>query len=124
MRARDRHTSFVLAGMLALNVLTALCAVCSTYVYRSRFRAISQDVATSIKVSEKASVDAASTALSLLDLVREGGYSVDDSKPLPPVVLGYGQTRSRNAIYIYRDLRDSDGVVRREFVSRVPFKAN
>lgn len=122
MRRRDRHTAFVLGGMVALNILTALCTVTSTAIYRRRFRAVSEDLAVSIKTSEKASVDAASTALALLDQLKARGEVDEDALP-PPVVLGYGQTRSKGAWYIYRDVRDSYGEVRREFVSRVPFKA-
>lgn len=123
MRRRDRHVTFVLAGMLALNIATALCTITSTWIYRRRFRAVSEDLATSIKISEQSSVDAAATALQLVDMIRDGGYQVAEEAEMPPVVLGYGQTRSGKAFYLYRDLRYPDGEVRREFVQRIPFKA-
>ena len=41
----------------------------------------------------------------------------------PPIVRGFGQTRSRNAIYIYRDV-EQDGVWHREFIERIPFSSS
>lgn len=122
MLRRDRHVALVLGAMLFLNVLTALLAVSATYIYRRRFKALSEDVAVSVKTSEKASIDAASAALTLMDAVRSGATSDGDAVDAVPVVLGYGQTRSRGAHYIYRDVRYGDEV-RREFVQRIPFKA-
>lgn len=121
MNRRDRHVLLVLGGMLALNVLTALASVSACYVFRRRFHALSEDSLASCKASEKASVEASASALLLVDLIKDR-VNVDDldSGYSPPIVRGFGQTRSRNAIYIYRDV-EQDGVVRREFIERIPF---
>lgn len=115
---RDTHLAFVLAGMLSLNILTGLVSVSALYVYRKRFRLLSESSLASCKAAEKSSVEAASTALLLVDMVKD--RPVDESgEYVRPVVVGYGQTRSRNAIYLYRDI-DEGGVVHREFIQRIP----
>lgn len=118
MRRRDRHLALVLVGMLSLNILTALASVSAVYVYRKRFRLLSESSLASCKAAEKSSVEAASTALLLADMVRDRP-SGDSGDYVRPVVVGYGQTRSKNAIYIYRDI-DEGGVVHREFIQRIP----
>lgn len=122
MRRRDRHLAFVLAGMLALNIATALCAVASTYLYRKRFRLLSNSLMEKVLSSEKSSVEAAATALTIAEFVKAGGIADDGylaGYVSPPRVVGYGQTKSKNAIYIYRDIEEA-GVTRREFVQRIP----
>lgn len=121
MIRRDRHVLLVLVGMLVLNILTALASVSACYVYRRRFHALSEDSLASCKASEKACVEASASALLLVDLIKDRSLS-DDSEPTysAPVIRGFGQTRSRNAIYIYRDV-EQQGVVRREFIERIPF---
>ena len=120
MIRRDRHVLLVLGGMLFLNILTALASVSACYVFRRRFHALSEDSLASCKASEKASVEASASALLLVDLIKDR-VNLDDSEPgySAPIVRGFGQTRSRNAIYIYRDV-EQDGVVRREFIERIP----
>lgn len=122
MRRRDRHVALVLAGMLFLNILTALASVSAVYVYRKRFRLLSESTLSSVKASEKASVEASASAMLLVDLVQDRSLYSDDVQTAP-VVVGYGQTRSRNAIYVYRDI-EQDGVVRREFIQRIPLSQN
>lgn len=122
MRRRDRHLTLVLAGMLALNIATALCAVASTYLYRKRFRLLSNSLMEKVLSSEKSSVEAAATALTIAEYVKAGGIAGDEDLAgyvSPPRVVGYGQTKSKNAIYIYRDIEEA-GVTRREFVQRIP----
>lgn len=123
MIRRDRHVAFVLGGMLFLNILTALASVSACYVYRRRFHALSEDSLASCRASEKASVEASASALLLVDMVKDRVSVSEDSAAVPyspPIVRGFGQTRSRNAIYIYRDV-EQDGVVHREFIERIPF---
>lgn len=118
MRRRDRHLALVLGGMLLLNIFTALASVSAVYVYRKRFRLLSESSLASCKAAEKSSVEAASIALLLVDMVKD--HPADESgEYVRPVVIGYGQTRSRNAIYLYRDI-DEGGVVHREFIQRIP----
>lgn len=117
MRARDRHTTFVLAGMLLLNVLTAAGSVVA--VWRLARRA--DLAAEKAEASEKASVQASAAALLLSDRVSESPRSSDEDPQRPlETVVGYGQTRTKAAIYLYRDVRDGDGIVRREFIQRFP----
>lgn len=121
MIRRNRHVALVLVGMLVVNFLTASVSLYCCLVFRSRFLVLSREAAASCKASEKASVEASASALLLADIVQ--GRSGDGDIPAsPPRVVGYGQTRSRNALYIYRDV-EQDGVVRREFVERIPFSA-
>lgn len=116
-RRRDRHFLFVLAGVLLLQFFTSLSSVVCVSVYRRRFAA----AMSAASKAEKASVEAASTALLLHDqLVASGSVAAPDVAPVTRRVVGYGQSRSRNAIYIYRDIEE-DGVVHREFVQRIPF---
>lgn len=124
MIRRDRHVLLVLAGMLVLNLLTALASVSACYVYRRRFHALSEDSLASCKASEKASVEASASALLLADMIKDRGLSDDSSSVYSsPIIRGFGQTRSRNAIYIYRDV-EQDGVVHREFIERIPFASS
>lgn len=120
MIRRDRHVAFILGGMLFVNLLTALASVSAVYVYRRRFHALSEDSIASCKASEKASVEASASALLLVDLVKDRQVSTDGETYSAPIVRGFGQTRSRNAIYIYRDVEEN-GVVHREFIERIPF---
>lgn len=124
MIRRDRHVLLVLGGMLVLNILTALASVSACYVFRRRFHALSEDSLASCKASEKASVEASASALLLVDLIKDR-VNVDDpdSGFSAPIVRGFGQTRSRNAIYIYRDV-EQDGVVHREFIERIPLASS
>lgn len=124
MIRRDRHVLFVLGGMLALNILTALSTVSVCYVFRRRFHALSEDSIASCKASEKASVEASASVLLLVDLIQDRSNLDDsDSGYSAPIVRGFGQTRSCNAIYIYRDV-EQDGVVHREFIERIPFSSS
>lgn len=121
MRARDRHFFLVLVAMLAVNLLTSAACVLLAFYYRHLFRELSVATKDKVESCEKASVEASSTALALLDYVRAGGGLEEDVAESPPVVLGYGQTRSKSSFWIYRDVRYSDGEVRREFLSKIPF---
>lgn len=120
MIRRDRHVSFILGGMLLVNVLTALASVSAVYVYRRRFHVLSHESLASCKASEKASVEASASALLLVDLLKDSQATTDGETYSAPIVRGFGQTRSRNAIYIYRDVEEN-GVVHREFIERIPF---
>lgn len=122
MIRRDRHVVFILGGMLLVNLLTALASVSAVYVYRRRFYALSLDSIASCKASEKASVEASASALLLVDLVKDRQVSTDGETYIAPIVRGFGQTRSKNAIYIYRDVEEN-GVVHREFIERIPFSS-
>lgn len=119
MIRRDRHVLLVLAGMLLLNVLTAFFSVFGVVVYRRRFREFSKSVSESVKACERASVDAASVVMSW----AESGMVSADPDVAPPVqtrIVGYGQSRSKGAIYLYADV-EVDGVTHREYLQRIPF---
>lgn len=122
MIRRDRHLLLVLLGMLAINLATAVCSVVCVNVYRRRFRSLSLSLLSAAQASEKASVEAASTALLLADQFGAPSSAGTDVAPVRPVVRGYGQTRSRNAVYIYRDV-EQDGIVHREFLQRIPLSS-
>lgn len=117
MRTRDRHTLLVLIGMLLLNLVTAVVSAC--FVWRASRRA--EECLKRADAAEKASVQACASALLLSD---RSPVSVDpDSGEVVPqqeTVVGYGQTRSKVSLYLYRDIRGTDGVVRREFFERFP----
>lgn len=84
-------------------------------------------------------IDALRSAVSSLEFSRDAVSSNDSSRvgvslperlksndeeadvvDTPPVVLGYGQTHTDKNIYVYRDLRYSDGTVQRQFLRRIP----
>lgn len=121
MRRRDRHFVFVLLGCVFCNLVTAVVGVVSTRVALRR----AESAKASAEKCEKVSIEAASTVVSIADHLS--GFSQvssdsDDLAPASPVIVGYGQTKSRNAFYIYRDV-SFDGVTRREYVQRIPFSS-
>lgn len=118
MTRRDRHLVSILVSVLMLNAVTTIVAVVCCFSFRSRFRALDSELRASVGSSERASVEAAAAVLAVADRVGSGsGVDVEDPRPQ---VIGYGQTRTSRARYVYRDLRDPDGTVRREFVYRFP----
>lgn len=124
MRVRDRHFVRILAVMLALNFVTAAASVAGVVVYRRRFHDLAEKTSAMCESSERSSVQAAAATLALADRLRDLDGSVageDAGVVLEPVVVGYGQTKTKAARYVYRDLRDPDGSMRREFILRIPF---
>lgn len=124
MIRRDRHVLLALLGMLLLNVLTAVSSVVCVGVYRRRFRVLSETVQASVRASEKASVEAAATALAIAEQSSAAPYTDPDvAPPVQTRIVGYGQSKSRGARYIYCDV-EIDGVVHREYIQRIPFSQN
>lgn len=122
MRRRDVHTLAALVAMLGVNVATAAGLL---WIASARRRDLLQRVAdleTRVASAERTCVDAAAATLALADGAQVGDASSSGSTAPAPVVLGYGQTRSRNAVYVYQDVRYEDGEVRRTFIERIPFR--
>jgi hypothetical protein len=66
---------------------------------------------------ERTCADACGAALAVADAVRDTPVLSSNGVPFSsaPTVLGYGQTRSVKRRMFYRDLRQPDGTVTREW---------
>lgn len=120
MRRRDRHFTLVLIGLIFCNLVTGLVGIVST---RSALRR-AREAEASAKTSEKTCIEASAAVVSLAEQMGTASAPSDSSDDVVPVprVVGYGQSRSKRAIYVYRDV-EFDGVVRREYVQRIPLQS-
>lgn len=107
--------------------MTCMCvavAALSVYVHlralrllRARVDAVEERAAT----CERTVADACAAAMAAAGVVRDApATSTGDEARTPPQVLGYGQTRTRARRMLYRDVRDEDGTVRREWLAALP----
>lgn len=125
MRRRDSHLVSVLIAMLAINC--AVSFVCTFFAlhYKRLFVRLSLETKMRLERAEKSSIEAASAALALIEYQSEmpssGQFDTNGVLITPPVVIGYGRTRSKGAHYVYQDMRYYDGEVRRRYIYKVPF---
>lgn len=117
MRRRDKHFLFALVGVLILHIASTAVSLFVIYSQRARLRRFCGDVTQSVKACEKASVEACSTVLALSEL---GLAEPGDSAPVQTRILGFGQSKSKTASWLYADI-EADGVVHREYIQRIPF---
>lgn len=107
--------------------MSATCvavAALSVYVHlralrllRARVDAVEERAA----ICERTVADASAAAMAAAGVVRDSpASSTGDEARTPPQVLGYGQTRTQRRRLLYRDVRDSDGIVRREWIASLP----
>lgn len=121
MRTRDRHTFFVLVGMLALNAFVAAGSAVYLVARERSWRRVVDDLERRVSSAERTCVTASAVAAAVADGYAPHGRDEDPAaRPFEPVVVGYGQSRSQSAIWIYRDVRDEWGNVRREYLQRIP----
>lgn len=123
MRVRDKHFLLAEVGMTCACVLTAvLSGVCVLRETR-RLRSRVSDVEARMASAERTCADAVGAALALADATGHGsGDSDTDTPDAAPELLGYGQTRSPAALYVYADIRHADGHVERRYLSRMPIR--
>lgn len=117
MRRRDKHFLFALVGVLLLHIASTSVSLFVIFSQRSRLRRFCADVTESVKACERASVEACSTVLALSEV---GSANLGDSAPVQSRIVGFGQSKSQTAAWLYADV-EVDGVVHREYIQRIPF---
>lgn len=121
MRIRDRHFLLAEVGMTSACLLTAALSAFCVLRETRRLRARVADVEMRMASAERTCADAAGAALALADAAASNTTDSDtEAHEPPPALLGYGQTRSKTAVYVYADYRHADGHVERRFVHRLP----
>lgn len=124
MRIRDKHFLLAEVGMTSACVLTAALAGFCVLRETRRLRARVDDVEARMASAERTCADAVGAALALADAAGQAHGDTDtDTIDAAPALLGYGQTRSRAALYVYADFRYADGHVERRYVQRIPISA-
>lgn len=124
MRRRDRIYFGVLAALCVMHALGIGSSVAFYWWASKRLASRVALLESGLEAEARTRADGIAAARAALASAPSVEDSSTEPAETPPRVVGYGQTRSKGAYYVYADYEYADGTMQRRYIQRIPFQTS